>query len=185
LALDRSDEALVKAFTRGDVNAFEELMRRHEDRIFALAYRMTGNRSDALDGTQDAFTAAFRNAKKFKGNSAFSTWLYRIAINSCTDLLRRRQRQVPVEEVEDRGEAPREIDDLGLRMELEEALAQLSPDHREAVVMHDVGGYPYEDIAALTGVQLGTVKSRISRGRQKLAEILEQRDPRGASKETT
>ena len=160
-------------------------MKRHEDKIFALASRMTGNRHDALDATQEAFIAAFRNAHRFKGQSAFSTWLYRIAINTCTDLLRRKKRQVPVEDVE-AGRTPRSVgDDIPLRIDLQRALDGLSPDHREAVIMHDIGGYPYEDIAAITGVQLGTVKSRISRGRKKLAESLEHRDPLEPSKETT
>src|SRR5687768_646489 len=137
-------------------------MRRHEDKIFALASRMTGNRHDALDATQEAFISAFRNARKFKGNSAFSTWLYRIAINACTDLLRRRQRQIPVEDVESGRETQAVTEDPALRIDLHRALHGLSPDHLEAVVMHDIGGYPYEDIAAITGVNLGTVKSRIS-----------------------
>ena len=180
-----SDETLLQSFISGDAESFDALMRRHEDRIFTLAYRMTGNRHDALDATQEAFIAAFRNAKKFKGNAAFSTWLYRIAVNSCTDLLRRKKRLVPTEEVEvaDRGLA---LDhDVSLRMDLQRALDQLTPDHREAVMLHDVGGFPYEDIAVATGMQLGTVKSRISRGRKKLAEILEQPGPRAPSKEST
>lgn len=185
LALERSDQALLHDFLTGDLDAFDALMRRHEDNIFGLALRMTGNRYDALDATQEAFTSAFRNATKFKGNSAFSTWLYRIGINACTDLLRRRQRQVPVADVDTGRTSGLEDEDVPLRLDLQRALAQLGPDHREAVLMHDVGGYPYEDIAALTGVELGTVKSRISRGRKKLAEILEQRDPRQPSKETT
>jgi RNA polymerase sigma-70 factor (ECF subfamily) len=176
---------LLRDFISGDSDAFDALMRRHEDRIFGLALRMTGNRFDALDATQDAFISAFRNAKKFKGNSAFSTWLYRIAINACTDLLRRRQRQIPVEDVETESAAPHMDDDVPMRLDLQRALEELGPDHREAVLMHDVGGYPYEAIASLTGVELGTVKSRISRGRKKLAEILEQRGPREPSKETT
>lgn len=185
LVVEQTDEALLRVFLAGDADAFDALMRRHEDRIFALAQRMTGNRFDALDATQEAFISAFKNASKFKGNSAFSTWLYRIAINACTDLLRRKKRQVPVEDVET-GRAPRQVEeDVPLRLDLERALNELNPEHREAVMLHDVGGYPYEDIAALTGVQLGTVKSRISRGRKKLAEILEQRGPQHASKETT
>ena len=188
MGAERSDELLLRDFIAGDSDAFNALMRRHEDRIFALASRMTGNRHDALDATQEAFISAFRNARKFKGNSAFSTWLYRIAINSCTDLLRRKQRQVPVADVEV-GRPPRATtDDIPLRMDLRHALGGLSPDHREAVIMHDIGGYPYEDIAAITGVQLGTVKSRISRGRRKLAETLEQGEQgalRESSKEMT
>jgi RNA polymerase sigma-70 factor (ECF subfamily) len=185
LVVEQTDEVLLRAFLKGDGDAFDALMRRHEDRIFALAQRMTGNRFDALDATQEAFISAFKNAAKFKGNSAFSTWLYRIAINACTDLLRRKQRQVPVEDVASSGRAAQVEVDVPLRLDLENALAELNPEHREAVMLHDVGGYPYEDIAALTGVQLGTVKSRISRGRKKLAEILEQRGPHQASKETT
>lgn len=182
---DRSDEVLLRDFIGGDTDAFDALMKRHEDRIFALASRMTGNRHDALDATQEAFISAFRNAHRFKGDSAFSTWLYRIAINACTDLLRRKKRQVPVEDVET-GRTPRAVtDDIPLRVDLERALADLSPEHREAVIMHDIGGYPYEDIAALTGVQLGTVKSRISRGRKKLAGSLEHRATPQASKEPT
>lgn len=180
-----SDEELLRSFIGGDSTSFDALMRRHEDRIFALASRMTGNRHDALDATQEAFIAAFRNAKKFKGDAAFSTWLYRIAINSCTDLLRRKKRLVPTEEVEVADRGYRTDDDVPLRMDLERALGQLTPDHREAVMLHDVGGFPYEDIARVTGVQLGTVKSRISRGRKKLAEILEQPGPREPSKEST
>jgi RNA polymerase sigma-70 factor (ECF subfamily) len=181
----RSDEALLRAFIHGDMDAFDPLMRRHEDKIFALATRMTGNRHDALDATQEAFISAFKNAKKFKGDSAFSTWLYRIAVNACTDLLRRKQRQVPVEDIELRNQSAVVNEDIATRVDLQRALQELSPDHREAVVMHDLGGYPYEDIAVATGVQLGTVKSRISRGRKKLAEVLEQGTPRQASKETT
>jgi RNA polymerase sigma-70 factor (ECF subfamily) len=185
LVPELSDEALLQNFIAGDAECFDALMRRHEDRIFALASRMTGNRHDALDATQDAFIAAFRNAKKFKGNAAFSTWLYRIAINSCTDLLRRKKRLVPTEEIEVPN--PGHVLDHGvsLRVDLERALDQLTPHHREAVMLHDVGGFPYEDIAAVTGVELGTVKSRISRGRRKLAVLLEQPGGREPSKETT
>ena len=185
MALERSDETLIRDFLDGDQDAFDALIRRHEDKIFGLAMRMTGNRYDALDATQEAFISAFRNAKKFKGDSTFSTWLYRIAINASTDLLRRRKRQVPVQDL-DSGRTSGVMDeDVPLRLDLQRALAELGPEHREAVLMHDVGGYPYQDIAALTGVELGTVKSRISRGRKKLAEILEQRGPREPSKETT
>lgn len=184
MAGDRTDEVLLREFLAGQTDAFDTLMKRHEDRIFALASRMTGNRHDALDATQEAFISAFRNAHRFKGDSAFSTWLYRIAINACTDLLRRKKRQVPVEDVEAGRPAGVHNDDVPLRIDLQRALAELTPDHREAVIMHDIGGYPYEDIAAITGVQLGTVKSRISRGRKKLAELLEHRGPPQTSKGT-
>ena len=185
MVLDRSDEELLSAFLAGDGRSFDALMSRHEDRLFSMAYRMTGNRSDALDAVQDAFLAAFRNARSFKGTAAFSTWLYRIGINACTDLLRKRKRIVPVAEVEVESSPGRIEGDVSLRMDLIRALEALTPEHREAVVMHDLGGYPYEEIAALTGVQLGTVKSRISRGRRRLAELLEQPEGAGSSKEHT
>ena len=177
-----SDEQLLRSVVTGDLPAFDVLMRRHEDRIFSLALRMTGNRTDALDATQDAFVAAFRNARSFKGTSAFSTWLYRIGINACHDLLRKKARLVPTEDV-DPGRALGNVDeDVPLRMDLVLALQELSADYRQAVLLHDLGGFPYEDIAAITGVQVGTVKSRISRGRKKLAEFLEQRGTSPPSK---
>lgn len=179
------DEQLLAAFLGGDQGAFDTLMRRHEDKIFGLALRMTGTRADALDATQDAFVAAFRKARTFKGTSAFSTWLYRIGINACHDLLRKKSKLVPTEEI-DPGATPDNIaEEVGLRMDLAVALQELNPDYRQAVLMHDVGGFPYEDIAALTGVHVGTVKSRISRGRKKLAEMLEQRGAAAASNQTT
>ena len=173
----------MTAFLHGDGKSFDALVARHEDRLFSMAYRMTGNRSDALDAVQDAFLAAFRNAASFKGTAAFSTWLYRIGMNACTDLLRKRKRSVPVAEVEVEASPGRIESDVSLRLDLIHALEALTPEHREAVVMHDLGGYPYEEIAALTGVQLGTVKSRISRGRRRLAELLEQPEGPQASKE--
>ena len=173
-----SDEALLERHLAGDRRAFDRLVRRHEDRIFALALKMTGQRADALDATQEAFVAAFNRARSFRGESAFGTWLYRIAINACTDLLRRRARN-PVAGGDESAEQPEPgrqgVDDLvGLRLDLERALAALTPEYREAVCLFDLGGVPYEEIARVTGVSLGTVKSRISRGRRRLAELLQE-----------
>jgi RNA polymerase sigma-70 factor (ECF subfamily) len=176
----RSDAQLLDAFVAGERSAFEELVRRHEDRLFGLALRMTGNRADALDATQDAFVAAFRRAPSFRGDAAFGTWLYRIAINATQDLLRKRGRDV-VSETEE-AEAPvrsaveRVEDAVVARVDVARALAALPEEYREAVVMHDLGGVPYEEIAQLTGAPMGTVKSRISRGRRQLAGLLEHRD---------
>jgi RNA polymerase sigma-70 factor (ECF subfamily) len=181
-----SDESLLHAFLSGDHQAFTTLVRRHEDRIFALALRMTGSRADALDATQEAFLTMFRRAASFRGESAFGTWLYRIGINACHDLLRRRTRRDENEEerldVED--ERASRIDEAtALRVDLARALAELSEEYREAVVMHDLGGIPYEEIARLTGAAIGTVKSRISRGRRRLAEVMEQASDSQASKD--
>jgi len=182
-----SDEELLKNFLAGTEDAFTELMRRHEDRIFSLAMRMTGNRPDALDATQEAFIQAFRKAARFRGDSAFGTWLWRIGINACNDVLRKRKRApLPEEEPpEDSAGGSAAIDETVVtRLELKDALAELSDDYKEAVVMHDLGGIPYEEIATLTGVSIGTVKSRISRGRKRLAHLLEQGSTPGTSKDS-
>lgn len=185
---DRTDEQLVASFIAGDRSAFGELVKRHEDRLFGVALRMTGNRADALDATQDAFVAAFRRADSFRGDAAFGTWLYRIAINAAQDLLRRRGRDAPVEDEEPDvpGHSGERVEEMAVaRLDIARALAALPPEYREAVVMHDLGGVPYEEIAQLTGAPMGTVKSRISRGRRQLAELLEHRDPPGPSNQTT
>jgi RNA polymerase sigma-70 factor (ECF subfamily) len=184
------DEELLSRFLGGEERAFTTLMQRHEAKIFSLALRITGDRTDALDATQDAFISAFKRARSFRGEAAFSTWLYRIGINSCNDLLRRKGR-LPIprddEAAEERETAldpgPSLEDEVVTRMDLTAALAALPMEYREALAMHDLGGIPYEEIATLTKVAIGTVKSRISRGRQRLARSLEQRAPAQASKE--
>jgi RNA polymerase sigma-70 factor, ECF subfamily len=183
---DRSDEELLDAYLAGDGRAFTPLMQRHEDRIFALAMKMTGDRNDALDVTQETFVIAFRRADQFRGESAFSTWLYRIGINACHDLLRKRKRiPDPVEEPQAPESLPVQAVDesAAIRVDLTRALATLPRDYKEAVVLHDLGGMPYEEIARVTGAKVGTVKSRISRGRRLLAGALEHRAPAQPSKE--
>jgi RNA polymerase sigma-70 factor, ECF subfamily len=183
---DRSDEELFAAFVAGDGRAFTPLMQRHEDRIFALAMKMTGDRNDALDATQETFVTAFRRAHQFRGESAFATWLYRIGINACHDVLRKRKRTPdPVEEPQASETLRVEAVDEGvaLRIDLARALAALPSEYREAVTLHDLGGLSYEEIARVGGTKLGTVKSRISRGRRLLAAALEQPAPTPPSKE--
>jgi RNA polymerase sigma-70 factor (ECF subfamily) len=162
-------------------------MRRHEDKVYALCYRMMGNRPDALDAVQDTFVSVFRRAEDFRGDSAFSTWTYRIAVNACKDLLRKRGRTpVPHEELPEPPATKAGVEDqVVLRTDLARALAELPDDYREAVVMYDLGGIPYEEIARLTDAAIGTVKSRISRGRRKLAELMEQPAAQASSKEQT
>jgi RNA polymerase sigma-70 factor, ECF subfamily len=182
----RPDEELLRAAASGEQTAFHDLMRRHEDRVFALALRMCGERADALDATQESFIRAFRQAGKFRGDSAFSTWLYRIAVNCCNDLLRKRKRAPVPEDDLPEPEAPSSAsfeDRVAARIDVKEALAALNPDYREAVAMFDIGGIPYDEIARLTGVSVGTVKSRISRGRRRLAQLLEHPGSAATSKE--
>ncbi len=143
--------------------------------MFSVAYRVLGNRQDALDATQDAFLSALKQAAKFRGESAFSTWLYRIGVNACNDLLRKKRRWVLTDDPEPAESTGSQPDDEAVRrVDLQRALAALQPEYREAVVLHDIGGVPYEEIARITATQIGTVKSRISRGRRRLAELLEQ-----------
>jgi RNA polymerase sigma-70 factor (ECF subfamily) len=188
LAADRalSDEELFERFRAfRDERAFAELVHRHEDRLFALATRMLSNRHDALDAVQDAFIFAYRRAGSFRGDSSFGTWLYRIAINSCTDVLRRRARSPqPVEQsAETSGRAPAPVEATVERVDLERALEALQREFREAVILHDLLGVPHKEIAAALGIPVGTVKSRISRGRLRLAEMMEPGRRRAPSKE--
>lgn len=172
-----SDEQLLDQFIAGRRACFDALVRRHEDRIFALALRMMGDRSEALDASQEIFLTLWRRASSFRGDSSFSTWLYRIGINTCHDLLRKRKRvPQPQEELPEPVDAGPDIEEgVAVRMDLAGALAEIQSDYRDAVLMHDLGGVPYDEIARLTGVPVGTVKSRISRGRRALAAALEHR----------
>ena len=185
----RSDHDLLESFLGGDNDAFSGLMERHEDRIFGLCLKMLHNRSDALEASQEIFITAFRRAASFRGDSAFGTWLYRIGINHCKDVLRKRKElllesdQLEIERGDTR--QPGIDEAAALRLDLSRALAELGEDYREAVVMHDLGGVPYEDIATLTGVPVGTVKSRISRGRRQLSRLLEHEEDLDSSKDQT
>jgi RNA polymerase sigma-70 factor (ECF subfamily) len=174
-ARELSDEELLEGFLGGRRDLFDVLVRRHEDRIFTLALRMMGDRGDALDATQEIFLTLWRRGRLFRGESAFSTWLYRIGVNTCHDLLRKRKRMpLPQEQLPDAPEPRPEVGEgVALRVDLAQALGRIQEDYRDAVLLHDLGGVPYDEIARLTGVPVGTVKSRISRGRRALAVALE------------
>jgi RNA polymerase sigma-70 factor (ECF subfamily) len=182
LPLSRTDDQLVSAFLSGEQAAFTELMERHENRIYALAWRLMGNRQDALDATQEVFLQLLRKLDRYDSRSAFSTWLYRVATNVCYDLLRRRRRQPGVSldaeppAIEDpRAEEP--FTSVELRPELSRALGELSEEFRSVVVLHDIEQLRYSDIAEVLSIPVGTVKSRLSRGRHELAELLRNLSP--------
>ncbi len=178
-----SDPDLLASFLAGDESSFGLLMDRHEQKVFAVALKITGSRADALDAVQDAFLTAFRRAETFRGEAAFGTWLFRIAINAAKDVVRKRK---PTEDLveEQAGSAGGRVDDtVSLRVDLARALRDLPEEYREAVVMHDLGGIPYDEIALATNVRIGTVKSRISRGRRRLAELMEPGMGTASSKE--
>jgi RNA polymerase sigma-70 factor, ECF subfamily len=171
-----SDEALLAAHLRGDPRAFGELVARHERRIYGLCLRILGNREDAEDAAQEAFLAALRKASSFRRAAAFSTWLYRIAVNAATDQARRRGRARLTALDPDAGLAVAPGSDLGevvaSAVAVQTALAQVPEEFRVAVVLCDLYRVPYADAAQILEVPVGTVKSRVFRGRVALANLL-------------
>lgn len=177
-----TDAALIERYLRGEMEAFEQLMRAHEDRVFAVCLRMLRDREAALDATQETFVTVFRKADRFAGRSAFGTWLYRVAVNTCYDHARRSRRHLaePLPEGNDPADAAAgdAFASIELRPDLEAALAALPADFRAAVVLADVEGLGLQTVADALGVPVGTVKSRVFRGRRLLAEALGNlRDP--------
>jgi RNA polymerase sigma-70 factor (ECF subfamily) len=171
-----SDEDLLAAVVDGDDAAYAALVTRYERRVFGICYRYFGDAADAEDAAQEAFLALYRRAATFRGGARFSTWMYRVTTNACNDIARKRSRRPrrSAEEVEDLQVAyPRdEVGERLLQLELREALLQLEPAHRRAVVGHTVEGRPYHEIAEDEGVAVGTIKSRVHRGHARLAAIL-------------
>jgi RNA polymerase sigma-70 factor (ECF subfamily) len=180
------EQRLVEDAQRGDLDSFNQLVRLYESRVFNLSYRMLGDREAAADAAQDAFFSAYRNLRSFRGGS-FRSWLLRIATNACYDALRFRKRRPSISldatfnpdddsaplDPPDMGESP---DESALRHELgaaiQEGLAQLPPDQRAVLILSDIQGMSYDEIAEITRANLGTVKSRLSRGRARLRDIL-------------
>ena len=179
------DEAAhLRRALAGDLDAFNRLVELHQRSVFNLCLRMVGTPASAEDACQDAFIAAFRNIASFRGGN-FRPWLMRIAANACTDELRRRARRPTLsldapppgsDEPPDVADATPGPETQALRSEqaaaVQAALLRLPHDQRLAVVMCDMQGYAYEEIAEATRVSLGTVKSRIARGREKLRALL-------------
>jgi RNA polymerase sigma-70 factor (ECF subfamily) len=172
-----SDEALLAAHLRGDPGAFGQLVARHERRIYGLCLRILGNREDAEDAAQEAFLAALRRASSFRRAAAFSTWLYRIAVNAATDQARRRirSRSTPLDP-EDAGLTAAPGGELGevvaATVTVQTALSKVPEEFRVAVVLCDLYRIPYADAAQILEIPVGTVKSRVFRGRLALADHL-------------
>jgi RNA polymerase sigma-70 factor (ECF subfamily) len=171
-----NEAELLTRVVSGDREAFDAVMRNHQDRVFSVCLRILGDRERALDATQDTFLTVFRKAGQFQGRSAVGTWIYRIAVNTCYDQLRRAQRR-PSEALADQLDpsdpaAEAAIESAALRPEIEVALAQLPGDFRNAVVLADLEGMSLPEAAEILGVPIGTVKSRVFRGRRLLAKQL-------------
>lgn len=176
------EQKLIDAAIAGDSSAFERLIEPLEGRIYAVALRMCGNREDAQDCMQESMIRIYRALSSFKGQSSFSTWVYRITMNTCLDELRRRKarRSTSLDTLLDSGWSPADETDTPerhaiqseQRRTLERAIAELPEDMRAAVVLRDIQGLAYDEIASALNVNVGTVKSRISRGRERLREKL-------------
>jgi RNA polymerase sigma factor (sigma-70 family) len=179
-----AEAALVQRARDGDLDAFNALVEMHQRAAYNLCLRMLGSRMPAEDATQEAFVSAFRNIRQFKGSS-FRAWLMRIAANACTDELRRRGRRPvlsldtppPGSEdplaVADAAPGPEALTLQGEQYDVvQAALLRLPADQRMAVILYDIQGFAYEEIAAAMRTSLGTVKSRIARGRDKLRRVL-------------
>jgi RNA polymerase sigma-70 factor (ECF subfamily) len=175
-AAERSDADLLRAHAAGDAAAFEELVRRHRDRLWAVALRTMRDREDAADALQDALISAYKAAGSFRGEAAVTTWLHRIVVNACLDRMRRRQSRATVQLPEEGPHEPADSRDRlaerDTRMAVDDALGQLPVEQRAAVVLVDVEGWSVADAAAILRVPEGTVKSRCARGRARLAVSL-------------
>ncbi len=183
-----SDRDLVARVADGDRIAFTELMQRHEDMVFAVCLRLMGNREAALDATQETFITLFRKADRFHGESALSTWLYRVATNTCFDLQRKARRRAAEPLPEHHDPADRSAEDpfeaIDVRGDIASALAEIPEEFRAAVVLADAHGLPLADVAAILEVPVGTVKSRVFRARRLLAERLGNLNPPSARPRT-
>jgi RNA polymerase sigma-70 factor (ECF subfamily) len=180
--MQTDEAALIERSQRGDLDAFNDLVLAYQGTVYGLCYRMLGGRQPAEDATQDAFIAAFRAIARFRSGS-FRAWLLRIAANACHDEIRRRRAR-PQARIESGDERPafdvaaadepleQRAERLELARCLQDGLATLPEDQRLALVLRDVQGLAYEEIAQATGASLGTVKSRISRGRAAMREFL-------------
>ncbi len=180
---DPDDGVLLRAHVAGDPDAFAELVRRHRDRLWAVAIRTTGDSEEAADALQDALLSAFHRADSFRGDAQVSTWLHRIVVNACLDRLRRSKSRPtdPFPDDEDRlgalsGSEPQDdpAEASERRTDVMKALAQLSEEQRVALILVDMEGYSVDEVAAMVDCAPGTVKSRCARGRARLAPLLSQ-----------
>jgi RNA polymerase sigma-70 factor (ECF subfamily) len=171
-----TDAELMAAHIAGDQRAFGELVRRHRDRMWAVAMRTLRDPDEAADALQDAFISAFRAASSFRAESQVTTWLHRIVVNACLDRVRRRNAR-PTSPLPKAGPnepaVPRDaMSDRETQLAVQEALGSIPVEQRAAIVLVDVEGYSVAETASILGVAEGTVKSRCARGRAKLAVML-------------
>ena len=178
------EKAWIDAAREGDPLAFEQLIHLYEKRVFALTRRMCKNPSDAEEAAQETFLAAWQGLKFFRGESSFSTWLYRLASNACVDLLRKEGRHQAAAgpslndeevllEIQDEAPSPHALaEQAELKEQIEAGLAALPEEYREVLILREIHQQSYDEIAEILSLDLGTVKSRINRGRKRLRKFL-------------
>jgi len=186
------DATLVAQAANGDREAFEELVVRYAPKVFGLCFSLLGNHADAEDASQEAFLKAFRAIGTYRDQASFSTWLYRITSNACIDLARQRARRPWISmdaeiEEEDGGIAFQIADDAPLQDEsvaakwsadkVREAIGTLSEGFRTVLLLRDIEGLSYQEVAAVLGIREGTVKSRLARARAALVQVLRRMEP--------
>lgn len=177
------DQLLVERVQSGDVAAFDVLVRKYRERLYGIIYNLTSNREDAADLTQEAFIKAFSSINRFKGKSAFFTWLYRIGVNTALSHLKRNRfrRFFSLEHIQDEGSNAQVLETLAakhksekgallseLQEKLNEAMQKLSPKHRTVVVLFEIEGLSHQEIADIVGCSVGTVRSRLHYAKQQL-----------------
>jgi RNA polymerase sigma-70 factor (ECF subfamily) len=186
------DGELVSSSKEGDLGAFEALVRRHQKKMFNIAYRMLGDYDEAANIVQDAFLSAFRGIKDFEGKARFSTWLYTILINHSRNRLKqlRAQRfyepfslddpllsdegQIKIEPASDQPSALEGLERREIQEKVQQCISQLDSEFQEVIVLRDMQGFSYEEISHMLGVPEGTVKSRLFRARESLKDALKQ-----------
>ncbi len=171
-----AEEAVwIRQAQRSDTRAFENLYRRHHGRVYGICLRMTGNVSEAEDCAQEAFIQAWSKLDKFRGDSAFSTWLHRIAVNAVLGRVRKSQReQDRIAAVSDTSPAPLETGDTGEMRDLSEAVNQLPEGARNVFVLHAIYGYSHDEAGDMLGIASGTSKAQLHRAKRLLAQQLKQ-----------
>lgn len=180
---DLSDGELVRRHVEGVRGAFEEIVTRHRNRVYAVSLRICGRQEDALDVVQDVFVAAYRKLSSFRQEALLTTWLHRLAVNASLDLARRKSRRdhPSLETIADVADAAAGPEDLAIRADraaaVQRALRAITPEYRAVVVLHDLQDLDYAQVAEVLGVPLGTVKSRIHRARIELAKLLGHLEP--------
>lgn len=187
--VNADEQRLIAECLRGRSAAYGELIRPYQDRLFNTVYRLVGNAEDAQDVVQEAFIHAYQSLGQFKGDARFYTWIYRIAINAAISHRRRRRVVLSIHrsptgredhEPPDRSEYNRPghaLEQAEQERRVQEALDRLSPEHRAVLVLRDMEGEPYETIAQIVGVPIGTVRSRLHRARFELREIWQREEP--------